>query len=398
MRSRRRWCGNSELASSGLWSTGDVTLLSANCRLHPMYQYAYISHRDGVKALFSRVLKGPLTPPDNRLNSTLSLRLLIGLISSELLTWQMNQQHFFVSAMAATCGARRCAARSFMAPPWAAREARRAYCPRSLPRFYVEQSDVVAGSSVHIDGEEAKHAIKVLRLKALDSIEVCDGRGGVARCTIRSAGATTSSGRRERRGFRVTAEVESRRLEPWTGIRWKLCVAGGSVKGARGDWLVEKATELGAHSFQPLLTDRSARMGSRGGSEGGSGREERWKRLAVSASKQCLRPHFLDIEPAITLDDLLLDRDGLGITLAAHQSGDPLLPLLMEHRPRLLSPAERGCLIVGPEGDFSDRELELLRRQDGVSVVGLGDLRLRVETAALSLLSGARLSEGLAAA
>lgn len=310
----------------------------------------------------------------------------------------MNQQHFFVSAMAATCGARRCAARSFMAPPWAAREARRAYCPRSLPRFYVEQSDVVAGSSVHIDGEEAKHAIKVLRLKALDSIEVCDGRGGVARCTIRSAGATTSSGRRERRGFRVTAEVESRRLEPWTGIRWKLCVAGGSVKGARGDWLVEKATELGAHSFQPLLTDRSARMGSRGGSEGGSGREERWKRLAVSASKQCLRPHFLDIEPAITLDDLLLDRDGLGIALAAHQSGDPLLPLLMEHRPRLLSPAERGCLIVGPEGDFSDRELELLRRQDGVSVVGLGDLRLRVETAALSLLSGARLSEGLAAA
>lgn len=247
-------------------------------------------------------------------------------------------------------------------------------------------------------GEEAKHAIKVLRLKALDSIEVCDGRGGVARCTIRSAGATTSSGRRERRGFRVTAEVESRRLEPWTGIRWKLCVAGGSVKGARGDWLVEKATELGAHSFQPLLTDRSARMGSRGGSEGGSGREERWKRLAVSASKQCLRPHFLDIEPAITLDDLLLDRDGLGITLAAHQSGDPLLPLLMEHRPRLLSLAERGCLIVGPEGDFSDRELELLRRQDGVSVVGLGDLRLRVETAALSLLSGARLSEGLAAA
>ena len=73
MRSRRRWCGNSELACSGLWSTGDVTLLSANFRLHPMYQYAFISHRDGVKALFSRVLKGPLTPPDNRLNRARSL-------------------------------------------------------------------------------------------------------------------------------------------------------------------------------------------------------------------------------------------------------------------------------------------------------------------------------------
>ena len=107
----------------------------------------------------------------------------------------------------------------------------------TLPRFYVDGLDAKA-SVVTIEGKEAAHATKVLRMKPMDEIEVCDGRGRVARCAITAA---TSSGRG--RG-RVTAAIESVRLEPWSGVRWELCIAGGSVKGARGDWIVEKATEL----------------------------------------------------------------------------------------------------------------------------------------------------------
>ncbi|QDZ25231.1 RNA methyltransferase [Chloropicon primus] len=271
---------------------------------------------------------------------------------------------------------------------------------KALPRFYV---DGFVEGSVVLEGKEAQHATKVLRLKPLDEIEVCDGRGGIARCTIRTA-ASSSGGRREReKAFRVTAAVESVEREPWKGLKWVLCVAGGSVKGQRGDWLVEKATELGAWSFQPLLTDHSSRMGSQKRTKGGdgSGREERWKRLAMAASKQCLRSHILDIRPATDLDDLLAkcsgearDSGGSFIALAAHQSGRPLLPQVTEWGGG--NPQQQhalGCLIIGPEGDFSERELEILKAHDDVKLVGLGDLRLRVETAALALLSGVRILE-----
>ena len=167
-----------------------------------------------------------------------------------------------------------------------------------------------------------------------------------------------------------------------------------------------------------MLTDHSSKMGAsrareakRGGPGGGSGgddddmalsnREERWKRLAVAASKQCLRSYFLDIKPAITLDRLIesrLGRHGEGSSvaaLAAHQSGIPLLQAL--GRSAITSGGEEGgrecLLLVGPEGDFSERELSLLQGLPQVEMVGLGDLRLRVETAALALLSGVRLAE-----
>ena len=230
---------------------------------------------------------------------------------------------------------------------------------------------------------------------------------------------------------RVSCSVEKKNFLAFSGVQWKLCVASGSIKGQRGDWLVEKATELGAFSFQPLLTDHSPRIGggggggksqsrrrakrrgtalgdeaegdAGGGSGSGSGREERWGRLAVAASKQCLRSHFLEISPPVQLDALLreaaADDASNGATcgvFAAHQSGLPLMSL--ENRGAfeeiLVTPGAKrtGLLIIGPEGDFSQRELRLME-ESGVRMVGLGDLRLRVETAALALLSGMRMME-----
>jgi len=245
---------------------------------------------------------------------------------------------------------------------------------------------------VHLEGKEATHATKVLRLRESSELELCDGKGNVSRCTILSVGGARGG---RGRGGRVTLSVlgESRRVD-FEGVKWNLCVASGSLKGSRGDWLVEKATELGAWSFQPILTDHSSKMGGHGAAaEATSGREERWKRLAVAASKQSLRPHFLHIKPAVTLDDLLSSASAGSVVLAAHQTGPPLLSVGRGLSDNGAGVIREGTLLVGPEGDFSARELDLFEAAANVRLVGLGDLRLRVETAAVALLAGARLME-----
>lgn len=178
---------------------------------------------------------------------------------------------------------------------------------------------------------------------------------------------------------------------------------------------MEKLCELGAWSFRPLLTDHSARMGSKGGQreqqqirESISGREDRWKRLAVAASKQCRRDHFMEMLPAMSLDEILLDMSSSNsaepkkiqqeLVLAAHQTGEPLRNfslnrMIVNNKQQEGEGENMGTLLVGPEGDFSQRELQLLQESDRCSLVGLGDLRLRVETAALALMTGVRLLE-----
>ena len=273
---------------------------------------------------------------------------------------------------------------------------------KGLPRFYLNEgdTDLAAKSSVvTISGKEAVHAARVLRLKPNSQIEVCDGAGNIAKCVLTDCASNSKS---------ISALVTETRFSAWNGTKWKVCVASGSVKGTRGDWLVEKLTELGAWQFQPLLTDHSPRMGGGTGRKAGrqnrsrkekddsgsSGREERWKRLAVAASKQCLRSHSLEILPATQLDNILLECESEcsnGLILAAHQTGEPLLSVMNACEP--LPDDSVGILIVGPEGDFSERELKLMKECQHVRMVGLGDLRLRLETAALALLSGVRLIE-----
>ena len=126
--------------------------------------------------------------------------------------------------------------------------------------------------------------------------------------------------------------------------------------------------------------------------------------------------------PAMSLDEILLDaaqnnnnNDSNSnshrqqVVLAAHQSGSPLTEFRRtSDRSTNVSSIQReqeldaeedyhyreekvGTLLVGPEGDFSQRELKLLQESDQCSLIGLGDLRLRVETAALAFMTGVRL-------
>lgn len=102
-----------------------------------------------------------------------------------------------------------------------------------------------------MEGEEARHAIKALRLREADTIELCDGLGSTLRCVV---SALDKSGVCK---LLASPLPETLVETPWSGPEWVLAVACLTIKGGRSEWLVEKATEIGAREFVPLSTTRS---------------------------------------------------------------------------------------------------------------------------------------------
>ena len=142
-------------------------------------------------------------------------------------------------------------------------------------------------------------------------------------------------------------------------------------------------------------TERRRRSSSSASSSSSSSRSSRWRRLADAAGKQCLRPHALCIERAASVGELAerIRRDASSsrcLALVAAEGAPPVAGVLLRERERRAAErrgeVELVYLVVGPEGDFTPRELgELLGA--GAVPVGLGENRLRVETAAEALLA-----------
>jgi 16S rRNA (uracil1498-N3)-methyltransferase len=136
--------------------------------------------------------------------------------------------------------------------------------------------------------------------------------------------------------------------------------------------------------------------GDDGGGETKRGREGRWVRVAAAASKQCLRTHALVVESPCAFDALLRRVRDAPIALLAAAGAPPLRDALRDadgddgdDGETASGPgrgATGGLLIVGPEGDFTEDELGALI-DAGATPVGLGPLRLRVETAAVALMA-----------
>jgi len=209
---------------------------------------------------------------------------------------------------------------------------------------------------VRIEGDEARHLTKSLRLAPGDECVATDGDGTVARLVLREI---------DRRG--LAADVLERvQVDPPPFRLW----LAAEAEGARADWLVEKAVELGAWGFCPLEIPEPSRL-------------ERWRRLARAALKQSLGAWSLRFAA---------DRPALATAASGVFSGgwlgdpsghDPLAEVL---------PAQGDWLLVsGPPGGFAPAAETAFRALPGVRPVTLGARRLRAETAALALLVAAGL-------
>ncbi|CAK9220796.1 unnamed protein product [Sphagnum troendelagicum] len=233
-----------------------------------------------------------------------------------------------------------------------------------LPRFHVDLLPAVKGMVVQLKGDEFWHMTRVLRLNLNDRVELFDGKGGIVEASLVQIRNTSVE----------LAAVRTCQVLPPTSPHWHVAAAFGTLKGGRGDWLVEKCTELGAQRLTPLLTQRSPAIPGQ--------RTDRWQRMSIAATKQCQRLHVLEVREPIGVQSLLPEVAKANVTFLATAGATPLVEA-MTGVPKHL---EGGLLLIGPEGDFTGEEIQMLV-EAGAVPVGLGQCRLRVETAAIAMLA-----------
>jgi len=204
---------------------------------------------------------------------------------------------------------------------------------------------------------------RVLRSRPGDHLVLIDGSGWAYEVALRAL-----------QRDRVTAEVV-RRWQPESEPPTEVTLYQAVPKGRRWDWLLQKATELGVARVVPLRTERSVVRGS--------GNLERWDSIVREAAEQSQRARWPQVTPPIPFDEALdALPPGAQALIACLDPRAGSLGRALD----ALTPDAPIALFVGPEGGFSEREVDAAMAQ-GLTPISLGPRVLRAETAPLALLS-----------
>jgi 16S rRNA (uracil1498-N3)-methyltransferase len=228
-----------------------------------------------------------------------------------------------------------------------------AWPPHSLPRLYVDQP-LGAGLSVTVDGN---YLAAVLRLGPGDKVKLFDDRTGEWLAEIAEAG-------KKRVILTVRERLREREQVP------DLWLLFAPIKRGRIDWLVEKATELGAARLVPVVTRRTIvdRLNL-----------DRLRAHAVEAAEQCERSALPELVEPRKLDAVLSDWPEDRILYFADEGGGESLASVAEPGP--------AAILIGPEGGFTEDERAVIRSLPAARPVSLGPRILRADTAALAAIS-----------
>lgn len=232
-------------------------------------------------------------------------------------------------------------------------------------RFFIPTPTV--GDTAVLAGTEAHHLMHVLRAKVGDSVVLFDGAGNefTARVEKTSKHAVELS------------ISERRKCEQESTSPLTLAVA--LPKGDRQKWLIEKTVELGVARLLPLVTERGVAQPV----ETALGR---LRRAVIEASKQSGRKYLMEIGEPANFEQLVQDFSHSSLKLVAHPGGMPLQQAWSAAD--VTNQTQSAIVAIGPEGGFTDAEIERLRVA-GWALVSLGSTVLRIETAAIAVAAWA---------
>ncbi|WP_188050356.1 16S rRNA (uracil(1498)-N(3))-methyltransferase [Flavobacterium sp. GP15] len=205
------------------------------------------------------------------------------------------------------------------------------------------------------DKEESKHIIKVLRKKDSDLLYVTNGLGFLFKTEITLASDS-----------KCTVKIISFEKTPPSKFRLHLAVAPTKMND-RYEWFLEKATEIGIHEITPIICDHSERKVIN---------NERFDKILLAAMKQSNELYLPKLNPAITFKEFV-NNSNENVKMIAHcEDADK------KTFKSVLQPNQNITLLIGPEGDFSEKEIALALSNEYIPV-SLGNTRLRTETAAI---------------
>jgi 16S rRNA (uracil1498-N3)-methyltransferase len=230
-------------------------------------------------------------------------------------------------------------------------------------RIFVGDERLTADRAV-LTGPALHHVQAVLRLQPGDELVVFDGKGREALGVLELYQGETAV-------VRIVEEIDSS-----TESSLDLTIAPCLAKGKKLDLVVEKIVELGVDRVCPISSDRSV---SRPREDTAVNKVERWRRIAVAAAEQSGRTQVPVVERIRSFEEFIPTRpdDTLGLIFTTNADHDPPATLRQRY------PNTHSVIaVLGPEGGFSDQELELAAEHGWIDV-GMGPRVLRAETASI---------------
>jgi len=203
--------------------------------------------------------------------------------------------------------------------------------------------------------DESKHIVKVLRKSVGDELHITNGNGWLFTAKILSSDLKSCH-----------AQVVSKTFQNKKPYQLHLAVAPTKMND-RYEWFLEKATEIGIDSITPIICDHSERN---------TIKLERFERILQSAMKQSLQCYLPKLNDAVSFKDFI-NQEFIGDLFIAHCEETQKKSLKNE-----LNPNKDVTILIGPEGDFSVKEIEMALQNKFIPVT-LGETRLRTETAAI---------------
>ncbi|HCI54197.1 MAG TPA: 16S rRNA (uracil(1498)-N(3))-methyltransferase [Gallionella sp.] len=233
-----------------------------------------------------------------------------------------------------------------------------------MPRFYCPQP-IPSQGAFNLPADASHHASRVLRLREGDDVQLFDGAGRECHGVI-----TEISGKQVTVGNLV--QIEADRESPL-----HIVLAQALCSSEKMDWVIQKATELGAAEIQPLATERSV---ARLSAERAAKRTEHWQQVAISACEQCGRNVLPVIHPPMEI--------GAWLQYMVESKMDKyiLLPQGAKSLQEQEKPQTGAVLLIGAEGGFTQTESDSALRC-GFTPARLGARVMRTETAAVAGLA-----------
>ena len=210
-------------------------------------------------------------------------------------------------------------------------------------------------SQINFDREESKHIVKVLRKSVGDDLHITNGKGWLFIAEITLADIKN-----------CIATITSKAFKPERKYNVHIAVAPTKMND-RYEWFLEKATEIGIDTITPIICDHSERKVIK---------IDRFEKILQSAMKQSLHYYMPKLNNAISFKEFI-KQEFTGQKFIAHCEETDKKSFKKE-----LQPNEDVLILIGPEGDFSVKEIKQAL-QNGFIPVTLGETRLRTETAAI---------------
>lgn len=241
-----------------------------------------------------------------------------------------------------------------------------------MNRFFTSKNDIdITGATIALTGTNAKHACGVLRLAPGERCVVCDGEMNDYLCVVESASVKTLD-------LKIIGASQNQN-EP----AHKIYLFQGLPKSDKMEQIIQKSVELGVSGIYPVETARSIVRRFNVGAD----KLERWMKISEAAAMQSHRGTVPIVHSPLTIGGAIDEIKRINPTLAlCAYENEKKRGIKYYLRNASIEPGEAACVFIGPEGGFSEDEMDVFE-QNGIFSASLGGRILRCETAGPAALA-----------